>query len=106
MKKKNLIILILIIAVIISILSVTLCIITLTNKDQEKNIIQDETNYQYKLTYSKDYIPGSQIEFFIYENGNVKIKETTFCSTTNCKPKEGKLEELSFSKKNLKLTFN
>ena len=106
MKKKNLIILILIIAVIISILSVSLCIITITNKDQEENVIQDETNYQYKLTYTKDYIPGSQVEYFLYENSNVKIKETTFCSTTNCTPKEGKLEELSFSKKNLKLTYD
>ena len=106
MKKKNLIMLILIIAVIISVLSVTLCVITLTNKDQEENIIQDETNYQYKLTYSKDYIPGSQIEYFLYENGNIKIKTTSFCSTLNCTPKEGELEELSFSKKNLKLTYD
>ena len=99
-KTKNLFIIGIVLAAIIIVLNI---IVNIINYQVKK---QDETNYIYKITYDEDYEPGSQTTYFLYTDGNVKVKSTVFCGAIDCEPTVSELEDLDFSKENLKLTYH
>lgn len=99
-KKINLSIVLIVLALIILLLNIISNVITYYT------LKQDETNYIYKITYEEDYEPGASTSYYLYTDGNIKVKSTTYCSAIDCEATTSELEDLNFDKETKKLTYH
>ena len=102
MKRKNIIfIVLLIVALITSILSLVIFVLSKIHTQQK-----EDAEIIYKVIYEDDSEPGATTTYYLYDNGNIMFSHKKYCSIPDCEPEIIESEPLNLKEENLQIAYN